>query len=565
MRVSIKVKVIAAVVIMMLLTMGVGIQCQSSLSDIRKTTVTVKNGSGSRIKLIQKINTQYVEVQKNLLLFFTEEDQEMKQQYKEDQRSLFSELTKVTTEYKNSATDKDDSANAEKLLSLTVDYGNYFESYIKGDVRIDSITGAGESVGILLKDMIIQNAESTNKQQENLIDTADFATRTILIINIIAVIVSIALAVYLIFTVVMPIDKVKRQLDHIIKKLNHNNFDTNDRIKIKSKDEIGVLVNGMNLLIEKMGNILLLISEDSHKLISSVKTVSEKVSDTNTSVGDSSASMEELAASMQEIAVTTQELTSNSDEIYDRVVKIAENAKDGSDYAGKFMKEAKASKKQANNSKIETKDVIEEISSDLMKSIENSRQVDKIDELTEEILSISAQTNLLALNASIEAARAGEAGKGFSVVADEIRVLADTSKETANTIQEISRLVQKAVHKLSDDSSKMIHFIEESVLKDYDNFVAIAANYYVGVNNFDTMFKQFSKMSNELQSTMQTVDRSIHLIADTIEQSSGAINSVAENATDMVSAMEGVTGEMQASEEVSKALLGEVNKFIKEK
>lgn len=562
MRLSMKVKVIAAVVIMMVLTLGIGIQSQSSLSDVKRTTVTVKNGSGSRIMHIQKINTQYVETQTNLLNFFTENDEEKKQQTKEAQREKFTELTKVIQDYKDSATEKGDSSNAEELLELAGSYSNYFESYIKGDVRVDSVTQAGEKVGVLLNDMITQNADSTNKQQTSLISTADTASRTITICNIIVVVVSIIMAIYLVWVVVMPIDRVKKQLDKVIKKLNHNKFDTNDRIFIKSKDEIGVLVEDINLLIEKMGNILLLISEDSNRLISSVKVVSGKVNDTNSSVSDSSAAMEELAASMQEIAVTTQELTSNSDAIYNRVVKIAENAKDGSEYASKFMKVAKASRKKASNSKVGTKDVIDEISSDLVKSIENSRQVDKIDELTEEILSISAQTNLLALNASIEAARAGEAGKGFSVVADEIRVLADTSKETANTIQEISRLVQKAVHKLSGDSSKMIHFIEDTVMNDYDSFAEVTSHYYDGVNNFDQMFRDFAKMSNELQSTMQTVDHSIHLIADTIEESSGTINSVAENATDMVAAMEGVTDEMQVSEEVSQALLGEVKKFI---
>ena len=108
----------------------------------------------------------------------------------------------------------------------------------------------------------------------------------------------------------------------------------------------------------------------------------------------------------------------------------------------------------------------------------------------------------------------------------------------------------------------MIEFIEKTVMGDYDNFVAMAAHYYDGVHDIDKMFHDFSKMSTELQETMQTVDHSIHLIADTIEESSGTINSVADNASDMVSAMEGVTGEMKVSEEVSKALLGEVKKFI---
>lgn len=562
MKLSIKVKVIAAVVIMLAMTLGIGVISQKSLSDVKHTTVAVKNGSGSRILHIQNINTQYVESQTNLLMFFTAKTEEQRATVKEAQREYFTKLTEVIQQYKESATKKEDISYAEELLDLADSYSNYFESYLKGNVRVSNVTEAGEKVGILLNEMTTVNAQSSNEQQTSLIKTADKAMLQLNVGNILVIIVSIIMAFYLVWIVVIPIERVKKQLDSIIKKLNRNKFDTNDRLLIKSKDEIGTLVDNINLLIEKMGNILMLISEDSNKLIKSVKVVSGKVKDTNTSVSDSSASMEELAASMQEIAVTTQELTLNSDEIYEQMVKIADNAKSGSVYASELMKEAKASKKKAFNSKQETKDVIEEISSDLMKSIDNSRQVDKIDELTEEILNISAQTNLLALNASIEAARAGEAGKGFSVVADEIRELADTSKETANTIQEISKLVQKAVHKLSGDSAKMIQFIENTVMVDYDKFVGVATHYYDGVHDIDKMFHDFAAMSNELQQTMQTVDHSIHLIANTIEESSDTINSVAENATDMVSAMEGVTDGMQVSREVSKALLGEVKKYI---
>ena len=75
---------------------------------------------------------------------------------------------------------------------------------------------------------------------------------------------------------------------------------------------------------------------------------------------------------------------------------------------------------------------------------ENSKSVDHVNELTDEILNISSQTNLLALNASIEAARAGDVGRSFSVVADEIRLLADSSRETANKIQNINSVVISA-------------------------------------------------------------------------------------------------------------------------
>ena len=75
--------------------------------------------------------------------------------------------------------------------------------------------------------------------------------------------------------------------------------------------------------------------------------------------------------------------------------------------------------------------IISEIVESLENAIEESKSVDKVNDLTMDILNISSQTNLLALNASIEAARAGEAGKGFAVVADQIRNLAEQSAKSA--------------------------------------------------------------------------------------------------------------------------------------
>lgn len=563
MKVSMKVKVVAAVAIMMALTLGISVYSQSSLAEVKNTTVAVKNGSSRRIPEIQKMNTQYIAAQTNLIAFFTEKDEDAKAAVKEQQRELFTQLNEVILTYQESAAEKGDIANAEKLLELADSYSNYFESYLKGNVRVSSVTDAGEAVGIQLNDMITENSKTARTQQNTLVKVADKALKAIQLSNIIVIVAACLMAAYLIMIVVVPLQKVKKQLGHIVDKLNHNNFDTCDRVKIKSKDEIGVLVGNINLLIEKMGDILQLISHDSQRLIGSVGVVSNKISDTNASVNDTSAAMEELAASMEEVTAATQELSGNSDQVYLQMAKIADQAKEGSEFAGRLMKEAKQSRREAIESKDETKEIVEDISSALIRSIENSKQVNKIDELTEEILSISAQTNLLALNASIEAARAGEAGKGFSVVADEIRMLADTSKETANTIQEISKVVRKAVQKLSDDSEKMVDFMEHTVLSNYDKFVLIAEHYKNGVNNFDEMLQDFAKTSKALQNTMQSIDQSIHMISSTIEESTGAINTVAENAADMVSAMEGVMDEMKVSESVSQTLRKEVGKFTK--
>ena len=125
----------------------------------------------------------------------------------------------------------------------------------------------------------------------------------------------------------------------------------------------------------------------------------------------------------------------------------------------------------ATANKNNTLKIIHSITEEMKEALEESRSVEKVTQLTDDILSISGQTNLLALNASIEAARAGESGRGFAVVADEIRQLADSSREAANNIQNINEQVMKAVRGLVRSSEQIISYINESILPDYESFV----------------------------------------------------------------------------------------------
>jgi len=107
-----------------------------------------------------------------------------------------------------------------------------------------------------------------------------------------------------------------------------------------------------------------------------------------------------------------------------------------------------------------------EAEKNLNKAIEDSKAVEQIDILTDSILQITNQTNLLALNAAIEAARAGEAGKGFSVVADEIRKLAEDSRRNATKIQEITASALKSVKQLAKNATIVLNFLINDVNKD---------------------------------------------------------------------------------------------------
>ena len=156
--------------------------------------------------------------------------------------------------------------------------------------------------------------------------------------------------------------------------------------------------------------------------------------------------------------------------------------------------------------------LMDSILSALKRAIEDSKSVDRVNDLTGEILNISSQTNLLALNASIEAARAGEAGKGFAVVAEEIRQLADSSREAANNIQTINNMVTNAVKELIKDSSELVKYINESILPDYDNFVDSGKQYNLDATHVNEVVDHFDEQAVELNRLIVYITEAINAL-----------------------------------------------------
>ena len=385
------------------------------------------------------------------------------------------------------------------------------------------------------------------------------------IFNIVLVILAIASTIITMLIavrmIVKPAKKASVELEDIVTGIENDKGDLTARISVHTDDEIGQMATGINHFITVLQDYMNKMKKDADVMVDSIEHVTSRIDLSNQNVSNVSSATEELSASMEEISATLQQLADGSTSILSKLQAMSDEANSGVESANEINKRAGSMSESIIEGKNETINIFQEISSVLQESVKESRNVEQINRLTEDILNIAGQTNLLALNASIEAARAGEAGKGFAVVADEIRVLADNSRETANNIQTISGSVISAVEKLAQNADEILGFIDSNVMKDYDAAVNLAKQYQQDLGRMNAILSDFAQASGQITGTMQTMDSGIHDITTAVEESTKAVTSVAVDASELVSAMTDIQESTDKNKRISNDMEMQVSRF----
>lgn len=407
-------------------------------------------------------------------------------------------------------------------------------------------------------DEVVMFAEDLHAKQE--MATAATIRQNILLLGIVAsatILFSLIFAFLVITSIIKPLKKMHGELQA----LAEYGGDLTREIDIRSKDELGDFARILNGFLGQLRHLIAQVKQESRQIGEIAVKVSGSMDTLNRNMTQVSHTTTAISCGMEEVSASTEELNATTEEVETAIGLVAKKAQDGALSANEIQDRSDRIRQTVIHSEKQAKEVYADAQRALTQAIDQSKAVEQIELLTGSILSIAAQTNLLALNASIEAARAGENGRGFQVVAEEIRKLAEDSKNTVSQISEVTQIVMLSVSALVRHSNALLAFMENQVFKDYGLMMETAEHYSKDALLYNDTATDLSATSQQLMASIESISKAVTDIAIACNKTASDTSLIASSTGDVLHETEEVVKQSHDADQTSVRLVGLVSKF----
>jgi len=328
------------------------------------------------------------------------------------------------------------------------------------------------------------------------------------------------------------------------------------------KDDFGLLAKELDSMKNAVAKLVSSSKQAADNIIDVVQKISDDMKRLNDNIMEVAASSEQLAANMEETAAAAQEMSATSAEIENATKMIAEKSQDAARQVVDISKRAKETKQDIFSFQEKTDAMRSDIEKRMARALDDVKVISDISLLTDTIMKITEQTNLLALNATIEAARAGESGKSFAVVANEIRKLAEQSRNAASKIQSVTEKITEAMSNLSNSSSQLLEFVSTDIAASFDQLIMVAQAYHDDAVYMDNIITDFSATAQQLFASLDSIVIAVNEVAQAASQGAMGTGDIADRITDITTLSDKVTKQAQVSRENSEVLKMEISNFV---
>lgn len=559
---KIRTRLILGFIIIITLILILGISSVKNSASLNLNVSQLYNQNLLSVSNLKELKENLIDIRANMLLVVYEP--------KELQNSIsYIEDLKIKNNEIMLNYEKIPMLNDEKLIysdfkKLLTNYRTYRDNLIdlakQGKINeakelFPAVGKVREEMFVKLNSLISLNEKTAKEKLEN----SNIMYKNIYYYNFIIIIISIILSVAISISLSKRISGGINSIISISNSLS--NKDLSKTLENMNKDELGIIAESINNAILNLREIIKElnsgatdISSSSQELSATIEEITSTMESVQNSTEDVAKGAEDLSASTEEINASLQEISANS-------TSMSDFAQNGKETAIIIKSRAVETKKNAQQSIKKSTSIYEENYKNVKASIEESKIVNKISEMTEIITSLASQTNLLALNAAIEAARAGHSGKGFAVVAEEVRKLAEQSTSTANEIQEVVNQVKNAVENLSKYSFDMLQFMEETVAPDYKSLLNLGSQYEKDAIYVGDFAEKLSILSEQVAESLKQITIAVESNSSTAQESASNSQSILENVSETTASMEEIGKASLSQADVAEKLVHIIETF----